>query len=161
MPPVPIVPGDVILPAALFVRQIVGEQIRESPREDSYFRPGVYPQFVWQRDTDKESDTFQVCLRTWPQTLHQALWLQAAAWIAEGKPFKCCQGCKQWFTVPHKAPRTRVGFCSDACRVRAFRDKQDRARQMATAGKSHAAIARELGSNVKAVRRWVTGLKQE
>jgi hypothetical protein len=161
-----IVPGDVVLPAALFVGEIVGQQIREQPKEAPskeapYLQPGVHPRFALRNDPGEESDTFRVCLRTWPETLHQALWLQAVAWITEGKPFKRCQGCQRWFTLPPKAPRTRVGYCSDACRVRAYRERQDRARQMATEGKSFDAIARELGSDVMAVRRWVTGLKAE
>jgi hypothetical protein len=154
-------PGDVVLPAAHFVRELVGRQLLEGTKDTPYLQRGVHPWFVWEQESYEGSDLLRVSLSPQPETLHQALWLQAATWITEGKPFKRCQGCQRWFSVPPKAPRSRVGFCSDACRVRAYRGRQDRARQMAAAGKPFAAIARELGSDVKAVRRWVTGLKEE
>jgi hypothetical protein len=153
--------GDVVLPAALLVREFVGQQLRESPQDAPSYQRGVHPRFVWTRDSENESATLRIGLQTWPETLHQALWLQAAAWITEGKPFKQCQQCQRWFPVAHKAPLTRVGFCSDACRVRAYREKQDLARQKAAAGRALDEIARELGSDVKTVERWVTGRNEE
>jgi hypothetical protein len=64
-----------------------------------------------------------------------AFWLQAAKWVAAGRALKCCQRCKRWFNVPHTAQQTRVGFCSDACRLCAYRAGQDLAGQMAAAGR--------------------------
>src|SRR5262249_31387617 len=136
-------------------------QLGGGPPLAPYHQPAVHPRSVWERDSDKEDGTFRLCRRTWPETLHQALWLQADEWVTAGRSLKNCQQCKRWFSVPHKAPRTRVGFCSDACRLRAYRERQDRARQMAAAGKTFGAIARELGSDMSAVRRWVTGRKEK
>lgn len=146
-----IVQSDLVLPAALFVQDIVEKE----------FGGGIYPNYIMERNKAKESDIFRVRLRFLPKTLHQALWLQVVAWIEDGMPFKQCLECKRWFCVPHKAPRTRVFYCSDACRVRAFREKQDLARRLAAKGKSIEEIALKLGSTVKTVKRWVTGQKEE
>jgi hypothetical protein len=93
-------------------------------------------------------------LQTVPENLLGALWLQLAEAIGGGKQFRQCITCGGWFEVSGRSDR-RV--CSDACRSRAYRGRQERARQLAAEGKGFPAIATELGSSVKTVRKWVTG----
>jgi hypothetical protein len=152
--------GDVLLPAVFFVRTRVTENLGFRTEEGGYHRPSIRPRLVWRTPGEAGSEVIRLALEDIPSTLAQALWLQIANAIVAGPLFRSCQVCKRWFAFSAKAPRTKVEFCSDACRLRAYRLRQDRARQMATAGKSFEEIALALGSDAATVRRWVTGLKE-
>jgi hypothetical protein len=57
--------------------------------------------------------------------------------------------------------RSHRRFCSNACKTKAHRNKQDRARQLFTVEKkTFEEIAKELDSDVATVRRWITGIKE-
>jgi hypothetical protein len=142
--------GDVVLPAAAVVQKVVSRKLSKA---------GFSFRLVWHVDKKEGMNTVRLGLRPTVSTLQHTLWLQVANFVVAGKSLKSCQECRRWFAVSRKAPRARSAFCSDACRVRAYRQRQDLARQKAAAGESFEAIAKELGSNVKAVRRWVTGHK--
>jgi DNA invertase Pin-like site-specific DNA recombinase len=45
--------------------------------------------------------------------------------------------------------------CSDPCRVPAYRARQEQARELASAGKTAREIAKELGSTVDTVKKWI------
>jgi hypothetical protein len=45
--------------------------------------------------------------------------------------------------------------CSDACRQKAHRDRQAKARQLHSEGHSPTDIAQSIGSSVEAVQRWL------
>ena len=47
-------------------------------------------------------------------------------------------------------------FCGNACRQRAYRARQKRARELRGGGASLRDIARELGSNITTIKGWVT-----
>jgi hypothetical protein len=93
-----------------------------------------------------------------PRNLLGALWLQFSE-VYAGKELRRCLECKEWFAVRGRGPRTRsdVQFCSVACRNRAYRGRQEQARQLHAGGKTARQIAAELGSDVKTVKGWVEG----
>jgi hypothetical protein len=101
--------------------------------------------------------TGKMDLQVMPKNLLGALWLQLAEAIGGGKKFRQCDTCGGWFEVAPRHNRADRQFCTDACRSRAYRGRQDRARQLAAEGRRLPAIAKELGSDVKTVRKWVTG----
>jgi hypothetical protein len=90
-----------------------------------------------------------------PQTLLQALWLQFGLAVAGHKTYRRCSVCQDWFEVSPGAARTNRRFCSVACKNRAYRDRQARARQLRTEGKSLGEIAEELETTVATVKRWL------
>jgi hypothetical protein len=93
-------------------------------------------------------------------TLLSAVWLQFATAVNENVGHGRCRECGTWFVVAPNAARSSRMFCSTGCRSKAYRERQERARQLHAAKKSFAAIAAELGSDVATVRKWITGLKE-
>jgi hypothetical protein len=91
--------------------------------------------------------------------LLSAVWLQFATAVNENVGHGRCRECGKWFVVAPNAARSSRRFCSTACRSKAYRERQDRARQMHAAKKSFAEIAAELDSDVATVRKWITGFK--
>ena len=88
-------------------------------------------------------------------SLDDAAWYQAADACWRDRVFRRCRWCFLDFDVSAGASRTDRRFCSDACRLRAFRGRKEEARRRHTAGESVKAIAAALDADVAAVRRWV------
>jgi hypothetical protein len=93
-------------------------------------------------------------------TLMSAVWLGLGTSVSEDVGHGKCPTCGTWFVVAQRAFRSSRMFCSTGCRSKAYRERQDRARQLHAAKKSFEAIAAELGSDVATVRKWVTGFKE-
>jgi hypothetical protein len=93
-----------------------------------------------------------------PRTLCSALWCQLALAIADKKEFRPCKGCGQWIETSSGEYRAGRIFCSNACRSKAYREKQDKARQMFSQGKRIEVIAEELHSDIETVRGWVSAI---
>jgi DNA-binding NarL/FixJ family response regulator len=51
--------------------------------------------------------------------------------------------------------RTSRLFCSESCRARAYRERKEKAVQLAAEGKTPKEIAAELDSDVKTVKGWI------
>src|SRR5262245_21694274 len=95
-------------------------------------------------------------LRYVPNSLSGALWLQVAEAISGKKIYRICEVCGRAFEVRPETTRSDRVYCRAACRTRAYRTRQDKARQMYAAGKTLRAIAKELGSDIETVKKWVT-----
>jgi hypothetical protein len=95
-------------------------------------------------------------LHYWPLNLASALWLQLAIAVSEDRRFRVCKECKEWFEIPLRGARISREYCSNACRSKAYRDRQERARQLHVQGKSLKEIARDFSTDVKTVRAWVS-----
>ena len=65
-----------------------------------------------------------------PSSLIGLLWLQFADAIATNRIFKQCGQCNKWFETTQKAARTDKLYCSQTCRVRAYRTRQAEAREL-------------------------------
>jgi hypothetical protein len=50
-----------------------------------------------------------------------ALWLQFVMAVAEGRSFRACEVCGKSFELRPEINRKSRYYCSDACRVKAFR----------------------------------------
>jgi hypothetical protein len=136
-------PGHLVRPATQFVLNLVNEEL---PRNNG-------PRLYWDDRNGK------VVHRDTPNNLLGAVWLQFSEAIHSGKQSRRCRECGKWFEVKGNAYR-RGGrsdklLCSTSCRSRAYRQRQERARQLAREGKKPAEISRELGCEVKIVKGWL------
>ena len=108
-------------------------------------------------DPDRQRPTLQLVA----PTLLAAVWLQLADAVSNDRTFNRCRTCGKWFEVAPEVARSHRRFCSNACKTKAHRNKQDRARQLFTVEKmTFEEIADELDSDVATVRRWITGIKE-
>jgi hypothetical protein len=97
----------------------------------------------------------EVRLRFAPKNLLGALWLQLAQAIAGGSEYRPCPQCRRLFEISRVAGRTDKVYCSNACRVQAFRFRRERARELHAQGKKPAEIATEIGTEVNQVKKWL------
>jgi hypothetical protein len=65
--------------------------------------------------------------------------------------------CGQWFEISTRMEGKRKNreYCSDACRMKTYRQRQKRARQLAAEGHAIEAIAHQFESDPGTVRKWV------
>jgi hypothetical protein len=92
-----------------------------------------------------------------PNDLLGAVWLQFAVGIDAALEYRSCKTCKKWYALTPEVARKTRQFCSNACKIRDYRSKQDEARRLVAAGKKYREIAKRLGSSVAIVRGWVVG----
>jgi hypothetical protein len=93
--------------------------------------------------------------------LWSAICLQFAAAVAGDKSFEQCRSCGKWFELAPGVNRAGRLTCSATCRQRVYRGRMERARELHAEGRTVKEIAREVGSSVAAVRRWVAGRKED
>lgn len=100
--------GDPVLRALSFVKNLVDQNLLlSSPRMT------LVP------------DESTLALQVIPTTLAGALWLQLAVSIDERREYRRCQMCQRWFEIsPESKQRKSRLYCSNACRVRAYRERQ-------------------------------------
>ncbi len=116
------------------------------------------PMLLWERTPRRQP---RLRFRSVPKTLLAALWVQFAMAVEGDRQYHQCDQCGLWFEV---AGERRVGanekregakFCSNACRFRAYRHRQNEARELHAEGKSLKEVAGQLGSDVKTVTGWI------
>ena len=138
---------DPVGPAWVYLQWAIDEHLRHLASE-------VPTSMVWDPRAKRP------VLRLLAPTLASAVWLQFAEAISTSRTFSRCRECQKWFPVGPELARSNRRFCSNACRSKAYRERQDRARRLRTEGKSFEEIAVELESDVATVRGWITGLKE-
>jgi hypothetical protein len=99
--------------------------------------------------------TSRPVLRQIPAYLAGALWLQCAEAITQGTQFRVCKQCSKWFAIPKRGARIDREYCSDACRSRAYRGRQEQAHDLHSQGRSVKEISVELGVDSNVVRKWL------
>jgi hypothetical protein len=72
---------------------------------------------------DPLSGKARLCIR--PSTLLDALWTQLALAIDGSESLRTCVECKKWFTIKADRGRSDKEYCSDACRMRAYRKRKE------------------------------------
>jgi len=95
-----------------------------------------------------------------PRDFMSAFLLQFAFAITGNKKYQKCPSCGRWFELQPGLNRANKVTCSQSCRTRAYRQRQDRARELKANGKTVRAIAKELGSNIETVKGWLTPQKE-
>ena len=134
-------PGDVVVPALIFVQGQVNGRLSWEER--------VSPQLVY------EARRGQLGLHFIPERLLGALWFQLAQAVGGDKRYRQCYGCGKWFELSPEVARSNRLTCSDACRSRAYRDRKERAVRLAAEGRTPKEIAEELDSDVRTVKGWI------
>jgi hypothetical protein len=94
-------------------------------------------------------------LRYVPNYLLGALWCQFTTAVNEGRRYRTCRQCGNWFELPQRGSRIGREFCSNACRFKAYRGRQERARELHAQGKTFKEIAQEFETDVKTVKGWI------
>src|SRR5262249_22046787 len=92
-------------------------------------------------------------LRDLPRNLLGAIYLQFAHAIQGGRQSRRCQQCNTWFELARG--RTDRSYCSNACRTRTHRERQQRAREMHAKRIPLPKIARELETDLATVKNWI------
>jgi hypothetical protein len=140
-------PGDVVAPARLLLDGSLSGMMKGL----------VTPMLLWDYRRMKH------VLENHPRSLYGAIAMQFAHAIEGGRQHRRCRECGRWFEVgsgtSKGAKRADRETCSNACRVRSYRQRQDLARRMHAHGKTVRAIAKELGSSVDTLRKWVTNTR--
>jgi hypothetical protein len=108
---------------------------------------------VWLEGEGLVENRFYLAHR--PQSLVGAIWLQFAHALAAGRRYRTCNECGEWFEIPLRGARISREYCTNACRSKAYRRRQDRARALAAEGKAPKDIARELDTTASVVRKWL------
>lgn len=65
-------------------------------------------------------------LRIGPATLLGALWLQFALAIDGNREYRSCTTCGRFYELDPAVARTNRLYCTDACRMKAYRDRKGR-----------------------------------
>jgi hypothetical protein len=90
-----------------------------------------------------------------PRSLLGVVYTQLAQAIAGHRKSRQCSVCGKWFDLGLGAARGHRRVCSDTCRVRAYRIRQEQARNMHAGGRSVKQIARELNTTVDKISKWI------
>lgn len=70
-------------------------------------------------DVDRE----QMTVRIVPDTLIGAMWFQCARVLALNPTFRSCKHCSKWFELSPDTRRKQAIYCTDRCKVAAYRAK--------------------------------------
>ena len=135
--------GDLTFPAREQLRRVINQ----------HFEGLVMPQSIW------SADHTRIVLGLVPKNLLGALWLQFAEAVASDKIYRLCKECSKQYEV-NESERAVRHYCSNKCRSKAYRERQNEARKKHAAGQSFEDIARELDSDVKTIKVWVVGSKE-
>ena len=71
---------------------------------------------------DRLSASPNLCIR--PVTFQEALWTQLVLEIDGGRNLYTCLQCRKWFRLEAKRGRSDKKYCSNACRMRAYRKRK-------------------------------------
>ena len=138
-------PKDIVKSALLLVQHLVNEQLARK----------VFPYLLW------SIDATGLGLGMQPTSLLGALWLQLARAIDGQKEYRQCKECQTWFELSPEVARTNRLYCSNACRIRAYRGRQEKAQEMNRKRKPINEIAKILGTNVRTARVWISRAKRK
>lgn len=94
-------------------------------------------------------------LRLHPRDLMTAIWLQFALAVTGDKQYRACDACGKSYEIAPDTARTNKVFCSNRCKVRAYRDRKAKAVAMRLAGSTPRQIAKALDSDVATVSGWI------
>jgi hypothetical protein len=84
--------------------------------------PGITAKILLKENRGSESILPRICIR--PSHLRDALWIQLALAIDGSEFLQTCKECKKWFTLKAGRGRSDKEYCSNACRMRAYRKRK-------------------------------------
>ena len=131
------------------VNRLADEERRQQAGEGAFLRYRL----MW----NPAADQFEHQLS--PADLLSVLYLQFSVAVAGKKDYHRCPSCGRWFEVRPGVARANKLTCNQKCRTQAYRLRQERARELKAQGKTVTQIARELGAEPGAVKKWVANNK--
>jgi hypothetical protein len=134
-------PGDISLPAQYALQRIVNGKLEEHAST---------AKLLWDWGRRNPDLRFQVV----PMSLIGAVWLQLALAVDGDKNYRRCESCRKWFELSTDI-RGDAKFCKQACRFKAYRGRQQRARELDSAGVPVREIAAELDTEIATVKGWL------
>jgi hypothetical protein len=141
--------GDVYHPVVEYLEGTINEHLLAD----------ISPQVGW------DSSVGHLVLSFVPNSLKGALWLGLAQAVNANAEHRLCDECGKPFEVSRTASRTAFRsnrlFCTNACRSKAYRGRQEKAREMFNNGKSVEEIVAALEARADAVKGWIKNTKQE
>jgi hypothetical protein len=144
------IPGEVLRPAIHYLLKSVSEAMD----------PHAYLRLTWDFQACQGRPTFGV------HNLLGALWLQFYLAIAENKAYRPCVECGKVFESTRGVSRDDRVLCGHRCRIRAYRRRQEEARQLHAQGKTVKQIVKALDVRrirgmdpIKIVTRWISDNK--
>jgi hypothetical protein len=132
-------PKDVFAPALAFIETKI----------NSHLGADVSAQLLL------DAKSKRLCLEVIPRTFSAFIWLQFGRAVAEGKEYSRCLTCGTYFEQSTTTARTNRRFCSNACRSKNYRERQEEARRLHTAGWSLSEIVCKLDSDRVTVQGWL------
>jgi len=82
---------------------------------------------------DETNGSARLCIK--PRDLISAMYTQPALAVDGGVNLRCCVECRRWFALDAGRGRSDKEYCSDACRMRAYRKRKGRAARKPTRSK--------------------------
>lgn len=104
--------GDVVAPACFYLQRAVNWRMQGL----------VDVRLVWDADDNRGR------LHLVPKSLLGALWVQFALAINGDKEYRECGHCSTWFELSPGTARTSRFYCSDACKMKAYRERKNSSR---------------------------------
>ena len=94
--------------------------------------------------------------RAVPPNLLSAMFFQLGQVVEGNKKVRACKECGTWFELVPKN-KGRKEFCSDACKMKEYRDRMSKARELFNENKTPEQIAEAVGTSLETVRGWLGG----
>lgn len=141
--------GDIVGPAWFYLERSINDRLRNHIHARMVARiPG-------------RPNTKTMSLHPVPENFFVAVWLQFAQAIDEDKRFRQCVVCKSWFEVSRgKAHKARL-YCSEYCKVSAYRKRKEHGWKLHVDGKTVGEIAKLLDTDKKTVKGWIDAIRKE
>jgi hypothetical protein len=118
------IPGDTLGPATAYLAQVIDENLRDG------VQTRVFSRGVRQRTFGKVGDNSDndPGLYLVPKNPLKAIWLELAEALVNNKRFDRCRECGAWFELAREKASRERQFCSDACKVEAYRKRKSATR---------------------------------
>jgi hypothetical protein len=118
---------------------------------NEHLRTKARPQLLWDHRTGQLGLGFR------PTNLISAIWMQLADAVSGKATYRPCLSCGRWLRMGRDAARAHRLYCSNACRMRGLRSRQQEARSLRSEGRSIEEITDLLKSDLETISRWVAG----
>jgi transposase-like protein len=89
------------------------------------------------------------------------VWLHLSQAIEEEKRYEKCRECAAWFELSRGKAHKDRQYCSEMCKVNAYRKRKTEALRYHLDGKKPGEIARIVGSDIETVKGWIATIKKE
>ena len=136
--------GEVGQPARYYVQEVINRHLEGR----------ISPRLLWNHERT------QLGLYHVPHGLIGALWLQFAQAIAGNKKYHQCKYCGTWIEMSLEASRPTRDYCSNACRFKAYRKRQEDAYRLSQEGIPLKEIAKRLGTDTATAKGWIKKRKE-